>query len=50
MLEHGAAYVTQGLEAYETAYRERLVKNLRRKARELWYKLTPHGGEAPQPA
>jgi transposase len=50
MLKHGAAYVTQGLEAYETAYRERLVKNLKRKARELGYELTPTEGAAPQPA
>jgi transposase len=40
LLKHGTAYVTQGLEAYEAAYRERAVKNLKRKARELGYELT----------
>ena len=49
MLKHGMAYVTQGLEAYEAAYRERAVKNLKRKARELGYELTPQEGPEAQP-
>jgi transposase len=32
MLQHGMAYVAQGLEAYETAYRERGVRQSKRKA------------------
>jgi pyruvate/2-oxoacid:ferredoxin oxidoreductase beta subunit len=39
MLKHGTAYVAQGLETYEQQYRERLVKTLSRKARELGYEL-----------
>src|ERR671936_1084931 len=39
MLKHGTAYVTQGLEAYEQQYRERVVRNLSRKARGLGYAL-----------
>jgi hypothetical protein len=32
MLKHGIVYVTQGLEAYQAAYHQRLLRNLRRKA------------------
>ena len=39
MLKHGTAYVTQGLEAYEQQYRERVVRNLSRKARALGFEL-----------
>ena len=46
MLKHGTAYVAQGLETYEQQYRERMVKNLFRKARELGYALVKPG-EAP---
>jgi hypothetical protein len=35
VLKHGMAYVAQGLEAYETAYRERVVKQMKRKAAAL---------------
>jgi transposase len=35
MLKHGMAYVAQGLEAYETAYRERVVRQIKRKAAAL---------------
>ena len=35
MLQHGMAYVAQGLEAYETAYRERVVRQMKRKAAAL---------------
>jgi transposase len=35
MLKHGMAYVAQGLEAYETAYRERVVRQVKRKAAAL---------------
>jgi transposase len=35
LLKHGTAYVTQGLAAYETAYRERMVRQMKRQAAEL---------------
>jgi transposase len=35
LLKHGMAYVAQGLAAYETAYRERVVRQVKRKAMEL---------------
>jgi transposase len=35
MLTHGMAYVAQGLEAYETAYRDRVVRQMKRKAAAL---------------
>ena len=35
LLTHGTAYVAQGLAAYETAYRERVVRQVKRKAAEL---------------
>lgn len=35
MLQHGTAAVAQGLEAYEQQYRERVVKHVSRRAKEL---------------
>jgi transposase len=35
LLKHGTASVAQGLEAYETAYRERVVRQVKRKAAAL---------------
>jgi len=35
MLKHGMAYVAQGLEAYEMAYQERVVRQVKRKAAAL---------------
>src|SRR5262249_7671942 len=35
LLKYGAEYVRQGIDAYEAAYRERLVKGLTQKARSL---------------
>ncbi len=35
LLKHRTAYVAQGLEAYETAYRERVVRQVKRKAAAL---------------
>ena len=35
VLKHGTAYVAQGLEAYETAYRERVVRQGKRQAAAL---------------
>jgi transposase len=48
MLKHGQQYVAQGQQQYEQAYQQRVLKNLKRKARELGYALTPR--EQPQPA
>ena len=39
MLKHGTAYVAQGLEAYEQQYRDRTVKHMARRAKELGYDL-----------
>jgi transposase len=41
LLKHGEAYVAQGMAAYEHAYRDRVVRNLIRKAKELGYQLLP---------
>jgi hypothetical protein len=35
LLKYGAEYICQEMEAYETAYRKRLVKGLARRAAEL---------------
>jgi len=35
MPKHGMAYVARGLEAYETAYRERVVRQMQRQAAAL---------------
>ena len=47
MLKHGEEYVSVSLEAYERAYRERQVRLLSRRARELGYELV--GGSAKDP-
>lgn len=39
LLKYGAEYVRQGIEAYEAAYRERLVKGLAHRAESLGYTL-----------
>ena len=41
LLRYGAEYVRQEVEAYEAAYRARVVKGLARKAAELGYRLEP---------
>ena len=46
LLKHGTAYVTQGMEEYERRYRERVVRSLSRRAKELGYALV----ELPAPA
>jgi len=45
MLKYGAEYTCQKIDAYEAAYRERVIKGLARKAAELGYRL-----EAASPA
>lgn len=39
ILKHGAAYVERGAEAYETHYRNRVVINLRKRAKQMGYEL-----------
>jgi transposase len=46
MLRYGKEYAAQGMAEYEAAYRQRAVKNLRRKAKELGYELTPQAQDA----
>ena len=38
-MKYGVAYVRQGIDAYEAAYRERLLKRLAYKAKSLGYAL-----------
>jgi transposase len=40
-LKHGTAYVQQGLQEYEARYRDREVRHVARKARELGFDLVP---------
>jgi len=47
LLKHGADYVCQDLEAYEAAYRQRVVKGLARKAATLGYRLEPVSATGP---
>ncbi len=47
LLKHGAAYVARGLAEYEAEYRERQLRQLKKKAQELGYELTERpAGEA----
>lgn len=39
ILKHGDAYVERGAEAYETHYRDRVVINLRKRAKQMGYDL-----------
>jgi transposase len=54
LLRHGTAYVAQGLDEYERRYRERAVRGLNRRARELGYELvereTPVAATSPAAA
>jgi len=47
MLKHGTAYVAGSMAEYEQKYRQRVVHNLSRKARELGYELHPVLGGPP---
>lgn len=47
MLKHGTAYVAQGMDDYEQQYRDRAVKHLHRRAKELGYALHPAPEGAP---
>lgn len=50
LLKYGEDYVVQGMAEYEQAYRERVVKNLARKAKELGYRLLPTSDRTTQEA
>ena len=41
MLKYGAAYVEQGQTYYEEKYKERLLRNLSKRAKEFGLQLTP---------
>ena len=41
LLQHGSAYVQQGLDAYEAQYRERKVTVMAKQAKALGYTLVP---------
>ncbi len=41
MLKHGTAYVDAGQDYYERQYKERVVRNLERRARSLGFELVP---------
>jgi transposase len=43
LLKHGKEYVAVGMEEYEKAHRERMVRSLTRKAEELGYELKERG-------
>lgn len=50
MLKYSAGYVDQGEAAYEERYRDRLLRNLKRRAAELGFQLTAIDSSAGQPA
>jgi hypothetical protein len=47
MLQHGTAYVRQGMDEYEQQYRERTVKQMTRRAKALGYMLVKAPEGAP---
>ena len=49
MLKHGSAYVDVGQDRYEQRYRDRVVKNLKRKAQSFGYLLVKEAETQPQP-
>jgi transposase len=48
LLKHGKEYVAKGMEQYEQEYRERMVRNLTRKAEELGYELKQRQASQPK--
>ena len=50
MLKHGTAYVDAGQECYEERYRSRVLQNLKRKAREMGFKLVEAAGSSAEAA
>jgi hypothetical protein len=49
LLKHGTAYVSRGMAEYEQSYRERVVGNLSRRAKELGYALVESVEPAVEP-
>ena len=45
MLKHGTAYVDAGQDYYERQYKQRVVRNLTRRAKELGLVLVPEAAE-----
>ena len=41
MLKYGTEYVDQGQDYYEEKYRERIIKNLHKKANSLGFEMVP---------
>ena len=41
MLKHGTEYVDQGQDYYEKKYHERIIKNLRKRAKDLGFEMVP---------
>jgi uncharacterized protein YdiU (UPF0061 family) len=39
MLKHGTKYVDQSMNHYEDQYKQRVIKNMQRKAKQLGFKL-----------
>jgi hypothetical protein len=48
LLKYGEAYVRQDVEAYEAAYRERVLRGLARRAAQMGYVLAPTEAAAPE--
>jgi hypothetical protein len=47
MLKHGTGYAQKGMEEYESEYRERQVRLLKKKAKDLGYELTEKAAAQP---
>ena len=45
MLKHGTEYVDQGQDYYEKQYRDRVTKNLKKRAASLGFDLVPNKGD-----
>lgn len=45
LLKHGRSYIEQGADVYEKSYKDRLIKNLKRKARDLGLQVIPEWQE-----
>jgi hypothetical protein len=50
MLKYGADYVDQGEAVYEERYRDRVLRNLKRRAAELGFQLTAIDSNGVEPA
>jgi transposase len=50
LLKHGSVYVTQTMDEYERSYRERVLKSLNRRAKELGYELVQTAAPQVAPA